>query len=324
MKKFLVKMKIGNETPSDTRVDAYSAESMKHEKGQSIGEHMDRDKERRELKRKRADLELLRQKERAECRIRSEELRVKASQPIPREEDGSISQPFPQKIIEHKRQLYVEDVESGVWPKQTNELCRWDLQPFTGTPIGIPRAWDKYESKFHLEGYFCSFSCAMAFLEEEAKFRSMSTARRGHIHLTKLAKDFYGDYFHQHKIRAAPPRSKLSYLYAKYLEEKYENPMKAAISHFRRDSESILVHPYPTPPFVRVTQAMDEQKLIEHNDKIHQERLALMNLAPQPISCTNRGMTEQRKYVLARRDKQKKSSGAIGNLLGISFMPRNE
>ena len=322
MERFFVKMKLGDEL--QRQAPAYSPEAMANQRAaadtEEISEQFANQKEQENRKRKRLENELKRQEEEAKRRAREEELRIKASQPIPRKDDGSLDQPMHTIPPQPTRMLYVEDVVSGVWPKQTDELCRWDLQPFTGTPIGIPRAFDKREHKFHLEGYFCSFSCAMAYVNMHSK--SFDTFKTGE-HLVQFARDFYGDYFHHNKINPAPPRAKLSFLYAKFVQEKNPDPMKAAVAEFRADSEKMLYHPQPTPPFLRVTQAIDEQEIVQRQEQQHQDRLELMTQAPRPIALTQRGMTEQRKYVLARRKKTRKT-GAIGQLLGIKYTSKDD
>jgi hypothetical protein len=330
MDRFLVRMKLGQELSEQVNSSpAYSAQALSNqtssvnvnslaisEQAQRQAEHR-RDTENR--KRKILEDELKRQEEAARIREQLEVVRVKAGEPIPRKEDGSIDQPM-HVYQERKRMLYVEDIVRGVWPKRTNELCKWDLQPFTGTPIGIPRAWDRRELKFHLEGYFCSFSCAMAYIGTDAMSYTCHSTRR---HLTQLARDFYGDYFHYNKINSAPAQAKLSFLYAKYVKEGHNDPMSAAIKDFRMDSEKVLVHPHPAPPFIRVTQAMDEETIVVQREQHHQDRLVLMGQAPRPIACTQRGMAEQRKYVLARRKKERRT-GAIGSLLGITYVARED
>jgi hypothetical protein len=328
MDRYLTKMRLGPDLVQPIDAPAYSSAALSNQPAAASSNDLSQQVELQAAekrnqdarKRKRLDQELREQEEESRIRARLDELRVKAAAPIPRKDDGSIDQPMHTYSTKTRRMLYVEDIVSGVWPKQTRELCRWDLQPFSGTPIGIPRSFDKHARKFHLDGYFCSFSCAKSFIGH----KSMDAKNnRTSEWLEQLARDFYGEYFHQKKIRAAPPRAKLSYYYAIFLKEAREDPMRAALREFRGDSEKMIIHPHPAPPFFRVTQAMDEEEIFERKEQQHQDRLALMDQGPRPIALTQRGMVEQRKYVLARR-KPGKKSGAIGNLLGIKFVTRDD
>ncbi len=258
----------------------------------------------------------------AEAHAQQEKRRVDAivepPPPPPTEKDGSSSLKF---INENPtvRVLYCEDLVSGVWPAHTNELCRWCLQPFSGTPVGIPRAYDSRELKFKLDGYFCSFNCAVALAATQPD--SYQTIRN----IRHLARDFYGAHFQSHLIQAAPPREKLSWLHAKYATDHTRNDamrsaMSDAIRDFRGDSAHTIVHPQPAPPFYRVTQAVDEQEKAQQKDQKHQDRLELMVQEPRPILHTDRGAKQQRKYVLDRHRKDRnKAPSAIGDLLNINY-----
>ena len=222
-------------------------------------------------------------------------------------EDGSIGLEWETEYLV-KRAFYVEDTVSGVWPKTTAEVCRWDLQPFTGTPIGIPCNYDHKTGKFNLFGYFCSFNCAMAYDKKECGGKRAPFIKQ-------LARDFYKEHYDAAKIRCAPPRIYLSKLHAE------DKDMGKAIAKFRGASSQYLFTPHPAPPFVRVTEVYDEEKVLEQARKNHEEHVKQLSQPPKPIARTSRGIQQQRKYVLSKSCKKAKTAkGAIDFIMGIEYV----
>ena len=241
-------------------------------------------------------------------------------QPLERNDDGSaacihITKEYRDKV------MYVEDCESGVIPMKTNELCKWDMQPFKGVPFGIPVYYDTRTDKIHIIGFTCSVSCALAYLDcnDPNNVKSRELRRL----TVQLARDYYGADYSPLLIMPAPPREKLSMLYAKHIKttDNAHDAMTLALNEFRNGSEEILYHPHPAPPFVRVTQRIDEEITRKENDVKHKQRLDMMSQNPQPIACTTRFMTEQRKYVLSKHAGQTNKRGTIDTLLNIRYKP---
>lgn len=87
------------------------------------------------------------------------------------------------------------------YPTSTRVRCRYDHHPFKGIPILIPIKY--YEDKNILTVFpnicFCSFSCALAFLEREAPSTMRRRDRVQMLHF--MARKFFGLSDH---IRAAP------------------------------------------------------------------------------------------------------------------------
>lgn len=233
--------------------------------------------------------------------------------PFPRHRDGS----FVAKEI-RENVMFVEECESGVIPSHTNELCQWDLQPFEGVPFVIPVKVDRQTRKILVVGYCCSVSCAISLMRERAGESSNATYF-GQM-LVQFAKDYFGAKYTPELTLPAPPRQKLSQLYAKFKKSGVADPMGCAIAEFRNGSEKLIYHFHPPVPFIRVTHRVDEEVLQKAQQHKHKKRLDLMSQTPKPIACTRRGMQEQRKYVLSKRDGTKKEKrGAIDALMGIKY-----
>jgi len=216
--------------------------------------------------------------------------------------------------------MYVEDVESGIWPAHTDELCRWDMHPFIGTPIGMPLTFDARTDKILMQGYWCSFACLIAWCNETMQANVMQL-REYRRHIARIALDFYGEHVTESRLRPAPPREKLSFLRAKYKREGHATPDEAALAEFRGDSQFKLYHPHPPAPFVRVTQAIDEEERVREQEEQHRNRVDLMTQDPTPIACTTRGQIEQRKYVLSKQQGgAHRPRGAIDQLMNILYV----
>ena len=61
----------------------------------------------------------------------------------------------------------------NVYPSSNHgSVCWWDSHEFSTPPVGCPIHHDSIRNEFHLQGYFCSWSCARAYA---AKYVSYST-----------------------------------------------------------------------------------------------------------------------------------------------------
>lgn len=84
------------------------------------------------------------------------------------------------------------------WPERTNIHCWWDTHPFEGVPIPYPKDYSRNLKKFFVRGCFCSFNCALAYLQ------SVNPRR------TSLLNYFYFLWTGKRDpIKAAPPRETL-------------------------------------------------------------------------------------------------------------------
>lgn len=322
MDKFLVRMKDPSilepeiQNTIEPQPQAYTMEALATNRPQRF--LLDRVHQEREKKRHRIDESMRHIRNEANEAEKADEITFQAPpEPLVRNADGSVDPPSTREFRE--KVMYVEDVESGVIPHTTNELCKWDMQPFTGVPFPIPVKYERREKKLLVIGFTCSVRCALAYLKHDG-FEVCSYEQR---QLTiQLAKDYYGASYSEDLLLPAPPREKLSMLYAKHACKGVENPMLSAIRDFRDESEQIIYHPHPAPPFIRVTQRIDEEVIRKERAEQHRQRLDLMNATPQPLACTPRGMQEQRKYVLARQTGNvKQSRGVINTLLNIHYKP---
>jgi hypothetical protein len=73
---------------------------------------------------------------------------------------GNHTAPAPGHVF-----LTQADLHQPVYPVKTRIHCMWDTRPFSGTPIGIPTAYDPDgdpERPFKTVGCFCSLACAAA------------------------------------------------------------------------------------------------------------------------------------------------------------------
>lgn len=248
---------------------------------------------------------------------------VRQLPPLSRHVDGSCIEPPTPTTTTTTKMLYVEDTVSGIWPRRTDELCRWDMHRFEGTPIGLPISYDQRTRTFLLLGYWCSFNCLLAWVDDRysSDIHRYTLYRR---HIALLASDFYGfgcsAELPMSLLHAAPPREKLSYLCARNIREGRPNAERDALAEFRGDSAEKLYHPHPPAPFVRVTQVVDEQQRVQERDKQHRERVDLMTKEPIPIACTDRGQREQRKFVLQRQNSGAQPRGAIDDLMNIFYV----
>lgn len=225
-----------------------------------------------------------------------------------REHDGSNSVRVSdalQKRIMSQRVMYVEDETTDRWPDHTSELCKWDLQPFTGFPVGIPVHYDEKRRKYWLFGYFCSINCAMAYAIENDRSNKMTAALR------LFTRDLYGVDYRRNMIRAAAPREKLSTLYATNGCD-----MKRAVAEFRRAADFTEFKPDPSP-FVRVTKIIEEVRYEKAQAKKHEEHIDSMAQRPKPMVLTQRGRMEQQRYVVKRTKPHPRNRGVIENILKI-------
>ncbi len=205
----------------------------------------------------------------------------------------------------HRLILLVENDQSESWPAQTKELCRWDMQPFTSTPVGIPARYDEIRKKYCLEGYFCSFSCARAYIRTDSP---ANTRQLKDMWLNMLVRELCGST--AARINPAPPREKLSQLYAQLVRAGcHADPLQEATTRFRQYCQSFTLQKQPAP-LVRVTHLVEERRTHRVKQEEHAKKLELMRQQPKPMALTQRGMQEQLKHVIKR--SQPLARGRVG------------
>jgi hypothetical protein len=81
--------------------------------------------------------------------------------------------------------------EDGHWRESVQEQhCRHDGQPFQGPPASIPWYWSRKQGTYRFRGIFCSFSCALAFLQELNNASERSKQLRTTL-LQRVARDHF-------------------------------------------------------------------------------------------------------------------------------------
>lgn len=319
MEEFLVKMKIPSQpSPPNMSLSERMQEQYRREVDEAKARAQATPPDDELRKRAQEYVEMREQEENDALDEDQRRTQQNSPPPVKRNADGSVALESLEPNEIRYRVMYVEDEESGVIPERTDELCLWDMQPFTGVPFPIPLRYDTTENAFWVLGWACSLSCALAYIDHN--YDTLYTANGSNLvkHTIMLAKDYYKASWSPRLTLRAPPREKLSYLHAKFTQQGSEKPMIDALHEFRNGSEDIIYHAHPAPPFIRVTRRFDEEILRKKQDEEHEERIQTMAQKPVPIACTKRGMVEQRKYVLKRRrDGAKKKRGTLDSLLGV-------
>ena len=85
------------------------------------------------------------------------------------------------------------------WPKRTNIHCWWDAHSFNTVPIPAPCDYNRTLRKFRVNGCFCSFNCALAYV-------SQTSSANGSL-LNYFYKKWTGKKCY---LKAAPPRQALA------------------------------------------------------------------------------------------------------------------
>lgn len=96
------------------------------------------------------------------------------------------------------------DLHGNELPMQTEVHCWWCCHGFTNQPCGIPVRY--VDNVFHVQGVFCSFSCACAYLVNEAQNRDQMWSSYSLLHL--LCRKALNQ-SSVSKIHMAPPRQAL-------------------------------------------------------------------------------------------------------------------
>lgn len=94
-------------------------------------------------------------------------------------------------------------VENKTWLDRTNSACWWCCHKFDTLPIGLPLDFDSKTKKFRVKGVFCSFSCMIAY-KNDNKITNVEH------HIRYLYKKLTGtDFMEKANLITAPPRCML-------------------------------------------------------------------------------------------------------------------
>jgi hypothetical protein len=96
-----------------------------------------------------------------------------------------------------------EFIHTDNWLDKTDISCWWCCHQFETVPIGLPIKYDDYKKKFHVKGVFCSFSCMLAYKNDNSIYQS----KRNLINF--LYKKLTGTFLLDINLVSAPPRCAL-------------------------------------------------------------------------------------------------------------------
>ena len=149
-------------------------------------------------------------------------------------------------ISEDTYKLVPKDFKEGEWPQSTEVACWWCCHRFEGAPIGAPLQTDGL--KFFVEGVFCSYPCAKAYILDSPRSDRNTRCQL----LTHMMQKVHGKFS---SIPIAPPRSKL---------EMFGGNM--AIQDFR-SSAYLKTAQCHDPPFMAVFPTIEEQSVVPEATK---------------------------------------------------------
>lgn len=106
------------------------------------------------------------------------------------------------------------------WLTKTDISCWWCCHPFSSVPVGLPIKYDNNKQKFHVKGVFCSFSCMLAYKNDNPVYKT----KRDLVNFlyTKLTGTFLLDIH----LVPAPPRCTLKMFGGELDIEEFRNSFK--------------------------------------------------------------------------------------------------
>lgn len=126
------------------------------------------------------------------------------------------------------------------YPKESQDPCMQDGECFAGVPVKIPMNINQ-TGHYVLFGNFCSFSCALAYINENMKTESSLRT----MLLYKFARTYFGI---KTIFRAAPRRIMLK-KYGGVLDlEQYRN--------YHKCGTTIIIHEPPFVPYIMLVQTI--------------------------------------------------------------------
>lgn len=147
---------------------------------------------------------------------------------------------YERKISNTMIQYSYENVHKQ-WPIKTSYLCFWCCHKFDNRPHFIPKKYEK--DIFHVYGNFCSFNCALAFINAQKKQHSMD-AELLHFLYRKI-------YNSNIEIKPAPPKEILIDFGGNVTIEEFR-------SNFNNNLEYDIIYP---PIISMISQISESTKL---------------------------------------------------------------
>lgn len=106
------------------------------------------------------------------------------------------------------------------WLDKTDICCWWCCHKFESVPIGLPIKYDNNKKKFHVKGVFCSFSCMLAYKNDNVSYKQ--TNHLINFLYTKLTGTFLLDI----NLIPAPARCSLKMFGGELSIEEFRNSQK--------------------------------------------------------------------------------------------------
>lgn len=208
------------------------------------------------------------------------------------------------------------------WPCSTKEACRYDLHGFEGQPMGIPIKFNEKTKRYQLEGFFCSVSCAAAYLRESLRSVANNIVQQRLTIFDRFLRTVVNIPQGLNSVELPPPLSLLCTLIAEHGDCEAVKLWRSN-NNIYRDMRAI---PHM---FERVTTLFEQEHNRISNKARHQRHIELTQKTDaQMFLLTERGRQEQQKYVRKKLKEKNKpprnSTGAIDTLLGITVSSRNE
>lgn len=201
----------------------------------------------------------------------------------------------------------------GEWPTKTKELCHYDLQPFDGVPVGIPRSFDEKTKKYRMHGYFCSWSCAYAYLQRENNNRSSCREKMN------IFASFIRSVLNKRpdEVLLPPPLEHLAQLVAT------RNSLPDAVAEWRSHNCRYVDFRPLEGVFVPIAQVFEDRAARERT-LLRQDRQAQRMEAARakPLIQTREAQRLQSKIVREKRREQSVKRNAIDELLGVKMHKR--
>ena len=158
-------------------------------------------------------------------------------------------QPSEDRVKTHYFRHSSSSGKSLAWIVPEGVCCWHDLHVFTSTPWPSVRSYDEKKNLYEVFGYFCSGSCAKAYMLE----RSHVYTAMNLMHLTHMAIHVYGI---REPIICAPPQIRLSIMGG-----------DLSITEFRQRHVNNCTSVVVAPPFVTCTMLFEERKQRESSEK---------------------------------------------------------
>jgi len=207
--------------------------------------------------------------------------------------------------------IFTSNLDDG-WPKCTRELCLYDLQPFECKPVGIPRGYDEKRNMYRMQGLFCSWSCAFAYLQRE------KSSPKYRIHLN-LFRKFIESVLNMKadELQLPPPLEHLAQLAA----------ARGSIAKATTEWRSSLCAYADLRPvdnlFLPVSQVFEERtqrdRIVIQQD-MQAERMSAAR--PKPLVQTREAQRLQGKLIKEKKKEKTMKRNAIDELLGVKLHKR--